>query len=91
MGIIPNLVPAQMTEMYNLVKKNDVVGAAKINEKMIPLYNLLETADEPCPGPVKYGLELQGISAGLPRKPIVGISDNMKVTLKKVMEQVGAL
>lgn len=91
MGIIQNLIPSQMAEMYALAKKNDFAAAAKINEKMIPLYNIMETAEEPCPGPVKYGLELQGIAAGLPRKPVVGVSDSMKAKLEQVMKQVGAL
>lgn len=91
MGIIQNLVPAQMAKMYSLAMKNDYAAASKINEKMIPLYNIMETADEPCPGPVKYGLELQKLSAGLPRKPVVGVSDVMKMKLEKVMMQVGAL
>jgi len=91
MGIVQNLVPAQMREMYDLVRKNDIAGAAKINEKMVPIYNMLETADEPCPGPVKYGLELQGLSAGLPRRPIVGVSEGMKVKIEQVMKQAGVL
>jgi 4-hydroxy-tetrahydrodipicolinate synthase len=91
MGIIQNLVPGQMAEMYALAKKNDFAAAAKINERLIPLYNVMETADEPCPGPVKYGLELQGFSAGLPRKPVVGVSEDMKVKLEQVMRQAGAL
>lgn len=91
MGIIPNLVPEDMAEMYRLVKKNDFAAASKINEKLIPLYNIMETEDEPCPGPVKYGLELQGYSAGLPRKPVVGVSDAMKAELAKVMKEVGAI
>jgi 4-hydroxy-tetrahydrodipicolinate synthase len=91
MGIIQNLIPAQMAEMYRLTKENDFAAAAKINEKMIPLYNIMETDDEPCPGPVKYGLELQGLKAGNPRKPVVPVSDGMKALLEQVMKQVGAL
>jgi 4-hydroxy-tetrahydrodipicolinate synthase len=91
MGIIQNLIPSQMVEMYNLVKANDINAAAALNEKMVPLYDIMETADEPCPGPVKYGLELQGLPAGLPRKPVAGVSDGMKVKLAQVMKQVGAL
>lgn len=91
MGIIPNLVPAQLAEMYDLVKKNDIAAASMINEKMVPLYNIMETPDEPCPGPVKYGLELQGLSAGLPRKPVMGVSDGMKTLLEQAMRTAGAL
>ena len=91
LGIIPNLVPEQMAEMYRLAKNNDMAGASKINERLIPLYNILETDDNPCPGPVKYGLELQGLSAGKPRKPITDISESFKVTMKKVMQEAGAL
>ncbi|MDL2253449.1 dihydrodipicolinate synthase family protein, partial [Ruminococcaceae bacterium OttesenSCG-928-I18] len=86
MGIAPNIVPRQLAEMYRKVKENDFKAAADINRKLVPVYNAMETSEEPCPGPVKYVLKQQGFDCGLPRKPVVDISDGMRTELDKIMK-----
>lgn len=86
-----NIFPAQFVQIYNLIKANDLDAARKIYEKIMPVLNQQLTAENPYPGPVKYCLELQGIPVGSPRKPVVTVDDEMKVRLKKLMAEAGAL
>lgn len=91
MGITPNLAPRMLREMYDAVKAGDMKKAMEINERLVPLSNAQETADNPCPGPVKYGLQLQGFEAGGPRRPVTPVEESFKEGYKKIMEQAGLL
>lgn len=91
MGIAPNLAPRALREMYDAVRAGDLKKAVEINERLIPLYNIQETAAQPCPGPVKYGLELLGIKAGRPRLPVTPVTEDFKAVCKAVMEEAGLL
>lgn len=91
MGIVQNLAPRQLSQLYAAMQRGDYVAASKIQDSLVPLYNLLETAEDPCPAPVKYGLEIQGFHCGLPRRPLVPLSEGTKVRLKQVMEQIGLI
>jgi 4-hydroxy-tetrahydrodipicolinate synthase len=85
MGVIYNLVPGEMVAMYDAMISNDLNKARDINNRLMPLYGLME--EEPYPGPIKAALELIGIPMGIPRKPITPPSDEMKARLKKAMAQ----
>lgn len=89
MGIVHNLVPKQMVDIYNAMQANDVFKAREINNSLAALYNLME--EEPYPGPIKAALEIMGIHAGNPRKPIVPASTDMKRRLESEMKKIGII
>jgi len=89
MGIVHNLVPKEMVEIYNSIKENNLAKAIEINKRLAPLYSLME--DEPYPGPVKAALELIGLPGGKPRKPIVPPSEGMKEKLKAGLKDLGII
>jgi 4-hydroxy-tetrahydrodipicolinate synthase len=89
MGIVHNLVPGMMREIYDAFTSNDVKKAAAINARLLHLYSMME--DEPYPGPVKAGLELLGFSVGVPRRPVVPASDEMRSRLKAEFVKLGLL
>ena len=91
MGIVPNLAPKALREMYDAVVAGDLIRAAEINDKLVPLYNAQETAEDPCPGPVKYGLDLQGFHMGNPRKPVTPVHEQFKPGYQELMRQCGVL
>mgnify|MGYP000891945918 CR=1 FL=1 len=89
MGIVHNLVPKQMVEIYDAMQANDVKKAMEINKRLVPLYNLME--EEPYPGPVKAALEIMGLPGGKPRKPIVPATEGMKQRLKEGLKAAGII
>ena len=91
MGIVQNIVPAQLAEMYRLTQANDFKAASLINEKLVPLYNFQKSEDSPFPGPVKYALEIQGFSVGLPRKPVTPISEEFKEKYRAILKGAGVI
>jgi 4-hydroxy-tetrahydrodipicolinate synthase len=89
MGIVHNLVPEMMMEIYNSFQANDVVRAREINYKLLSIYSLME--EEPYPGPVKAALEMLGLPGGIPRRPIVPPSEGMKAKLREELKKLGLL
>lgn len=78
-----NMVPGQFVEIYNLLQNNELKKAAELYEKIMPLLNLQEIEGNSEPGICKYCMSLQGIDAGIPRRPIEPVSEDAK---KKVQE-----
>lgn len=89
MGIIQALAPQQMMTIYNAIQNNDLKTAMEMNDKMRTLYTLMEK--EPCPGPVKAALTMLGIEYGVPRRPLLPASEEIKAELRAEMEKVGLL
>ncbi len=89
MGIVHNLVPREMVQIYDAMQANDLKTAMEINKRLASLYTLME--EEPYPGPVKAALELMGLSGGKPRKPIVPPSEGMKEKLKEGLKAAGLI
>lgn len=89
MGIVHNLVPKEMVQIYDAMQANDVKKAMEINKRLTPLYTLME--EEPYPGPVKAALEMIGLPGGKPRKPVVAPSEGMKQRLKEGLKSAGII
>lgn len=86
-GIIHNLVPDQIVEMYDLFKnKKDIDGALKINQRLLPLYDYVEA--EPVPGPIKAGLDLIGLEGGNVRDPLVEASNELKEKMRETLNRL---
>src|SRR5665647_837266 len=83
MGVIYNLVPREIVALYDAIMSNELEKAREINNRLMPLYGLME--EEPYPGPIKAALEIIGFPMGIPRKPIVPPSDHMKAKLKEAL------
>lgn len=69
-GILINLLPKEIVNIYDLVQKNDLNAARDLNRKLSGFYGLMEVEGSPYPGPVKAGLDLIGIKGGKVRKPL---------------------
>ncbi len=85
-GIVHNVVPEQLVEIYELVKGGQLAKAREINNNLIKLYDLME--EEPCPAPVKEALTQMGLPAGKPRMPVPAATDEMK---KKLNDELSRL
>ena len=84
-GIVHNIVPGKLLEIYNSIELEDFTRAREINESLKKLYDLME--EEPCPGPVKEALNMKGLPAGSPRSPINSASKKMREKLKNELKK----
>ncbi|WP_431801379.1 dihydrodipicolinate synthase family protein [Halobacillus andaensis] len=87
-GIVHNLVPKEIVQMYDLfTKERDIAGAIAVNQKLLSLYDYVEA--EPVPGPVKAGLDMLGIKGGSVRDPLVPASEELKQQMKQALSELG--
>lgn len=85
-GIVHNVVPAQLVKIYDLLEQGSIKEAREINNNLIKLYDLME--EEPCPAPVKEALKQMGLSVGDPRLPVMPASEEMKEKLDKELKRL---
>lgn len=89
-GILVNLLPKELVEMYELaVEKSDVGAARDLNRKLSGIYGLMEAEGNPYPGPVKAGMDLIGMKGGKVRKPLTQPTDEIKMKLKEELVKLG--
>lgn len=88
-GILINMLPKEIVEIYNLMMSNDVEAARKLNNKISGAYGLMETEGNPYPGPVKAGMDMLGIKGGKVRKPLTQPTAELKAKIKEQLIKIG--
>lgn len=88
-GILINLLPKEMVELYELTQKGDLNGARELNAKLRGIYGLMEIEGNPYPGPVKAGLDLIGIKGGIVRKPLTQPTEELKAMMREQLVRLG--
>lgn len=85
-GIVHNLVPKELVEMYDTFMAGDWRKACELNARLTNLYAYMEL--EPFPGPVKVALSAMGYYGSVLRKPLTPtskeLSDKVIGELKKL-------
>ncbi|WP_066048645.1 4-hydroxy-tetrahydrodipicolinate synthase [Robertmurraya korlensis] len=89
-GILVNLLPKELVELYELVvEKRDLVAARELNQKLSGIYSLMEAEGNPYPGPVKAGMDLIGIKGGKVRKPLTQPTEELIAQIKGELIKLG--
>lgn len=88
-GILINMLPKEVVEMYNLMMNNDVAAARELNNKISGTYGLMEVEGNPYPGPVKAGMDMLGMKGGKVRKPLTQPTDGLKARMKEQLVKIG--
>ena len=89
-GILVNLLPKELVELYELVaRKSDINAARALNQKLSGIYGLMEAEGNPYPGPVKAGMDLIGIKGGKVRKPLTQPTEEIKTKIKEELIKLG--
>jgi 4-hydroxy-tetrahydrodipicolinate synthase len=88
-GIVINMLPKEIVEIYNLMMTNDVEAARKLNNKISGTYGLMEVEGNPYPGPVKAGMDMLGIKGGKVRKPLTQPTADLKTRMKEQLIKIG--
>ncbi len=90
-----NLFPRENKTVYDLAKARKIDEAQKYHfEKIrpyLPLFTENTAKGLPCPwlSVIKEGLKLRGVNAGVARKPVMRLPDDMMLKLKKVLKEYG--
>lgn len=86
-SVASNIVPRQVRQVYELVKKGDLQGANKLQDKLLPLIGALFSEVNPIP--VKAALNMLGFDAGLPRPPLTAMEEKHgKKLLREIKKAV---
>lgn len=90
-----NLFPKENKTVYDLAKTRQIPEAQKYHfEKVrpyLPLFTENTAKGLPCPwlSVIKEGLKLRGVNAGVARKPVMRLPDDVMAKLKKVLKEYG--
>jgi 4-hydroxy-tetrahydrodipicolinate synthase len=86
-----DIIPDLSLQLYQAacVEKN-MEKAREIWYRILPIGNLLER-EGIFIGAIKAGLNLQGVDVGVPRRPLLPLSEQDQNRLKKLMQEAGAL
>ena len=90
-----NLFPKENKTVYDLAKSRKIEEAQKYHfEKIrpyLPLFTESTAKGLPCPwlSVIKEGLKLRGVNAGVARKPVMGVPDDVMVKLKRTLKEYG--
>lgn len=89
--VAANIFPRETSLLYELANfKKDYVRALKHYQALLPLYNYLEDTGK-FTHIAKYGLELRGMRAGLPREPFLPLSDQQKEKAREIIKNIQKL
>lgn len=84
-SVLSNVMPQYTHDMIMKYINGDVKKATEMQLEVIDLID--ELFSEVNPIPVKYALNLMGYDYGIPRLPLVELSDNNKSKLKETMKK----
>jgi 4-hydroxy-tetrahydrodipicolinate synthase len=85
-----NVVPAQIVAVYDAIAAGDLTGALAQWKRLYPVIDTMISGDF-IPA-VKAGLEIQGVPAGVPRRPMAPLSAAGRDELRDALELLqGAL
>ena len=88
-GIVHNIVPKQIADLYNIFMAGDWKAACALNAKLTNLYDYMER--EPFPGPVKRALNAMGYYGGVLRKPLTEASDELTEKVLTELKLLGVM
>lgn len=84
----PNIIGNQPKALFDSVVKGDLSSSQKIFYRQLPILRFIVGSG--IPQAIKAGLILKGIAAGLPRKPLQGLSREDALRLKALMNEFEA-
>lgn len=84
-SVMSNILPKEVHDIVYSYFNNDVQKSYKMQLKAIPLINSLFAEVNPIP--IKEALNMIGFDVGIPRLPLVKISDTIKEKLRIEMEK----
>ncbi|MBO5525352.1 MAG: 4-hydroxy-tetrahydrodipicolinate synthase [Clostridia bacterium] len=87
-SVVSNLLPAEVKQVYTLVKEGKLKEANEIQDKLLPVIDACFIEVNPIP--VKYGCEALGLGGGIPRAPLTELEDAHKKVMQDALDAFGA-
>jgi 4-hydroxy-tetrahydrodipicolinate synthase len=86
--VAANFLPKQTSELYKLACKEDNIEEAReLYDRILPVMNLLEDTGK-FQAMSKAAIEMIGMKAGLPRKPLLPLSREEKQKLETILKKI---
>lgn len=86
-SVASNIAPAEVKKVATLVFEGKLDEANALQDSLLPLIDACFTEVNPIP--VKYGCELIGLNAGVPRAPLTELEDAHKEIMKSCILKAG--
>lgn len=86
-SVLSNLVPEEVDSTVQAALSGDFIGANQLNDRLLPL--LKACFSEANPIPVKEGLNLLGLSAGIPRPPLTPLKKTNQLKMMRALARFG--
>lgn len=88
-SVTANIAPGLCAQVQNAWRQGDVKTAIEIQQRLVPLHDVMFC--ETSPGPVKYAASLLGFGANHVRLPLVPVAAASAEKIKSVMYDLGLL
>ncbi|MCX8158138.1 MAG: 4-hydroxy-tetrahydrodipicolinate synthase [Candidatus Diapherotrites archaeon] len=88
-SVAANVAPKEVSEMISYALQGNYEKAEKLNTKLKPLFDVLFIETNPCP--LHYALKRKGINVGVPRLPLVDVTDESKKKIDSVLKDLGLI
>ena len=86
-SVVSNIAPKETKQVYEYMQARDLDRANELEDKLLPLIDACFTEVNPIP--VKYGCNLIGLDAGLPRPPLTELEDAHKKIMEECIAKLG--
>jgi 4-hydroxy-tetrahydrodipicolinate synthase len=88
-SVAGHIAGRQIREMIDLFVRGETAEAARLNGRLLPLFQACFCTTNPIP--VKAAVELLGIPAGPPRLPMIPADEKVRETVRAAMVEFGLL
>ena len=86
-SVVSNIVPRECRQVYEYMQAGDLKRANELEDRLLPLIDACFTEVNPIP--VKYGCNLIGLDAGIPRPPLTELEDAHKKIMEECIAKLG--
>lgn len=86
-SVVSNIAPKECKQVYEYMAAHDLDRANELEDKLLPLIDACFAEVNPIP--VKYGCNVIGLEAGLPRPPLTELEDAHKKIMDECIKNLG--
>lgn len=86
-SVVSNIAPKKTKMVYEYMAAHDLDKANELEDKLLPLIDACFTEVNPIP--VKYGCDVIGLEAGLPRPPLTELEPEHKKIMDEAIKNLG--
>ncbi|SRR5579875_2345955 len=89
LSAICSILPKQCVELYEAVQRGDHRRALELHNQLLVVWRAVEEDPSGFFGRIKYAIEIQGRSAGVPRHPHRAAREDERTLIRKAFEEAG--